>query len=198
MLGNKVNIISRLQDYNLKQDFQYFAGPRSSFKFGFNSIFHRIIPGAITFNTDKSTGELKLDDKNALENAVYGSHELKVTELFTVEYGLRVSAFSAMGPGNFYSYDEDGNATDTAAYKTGDFVKTYVNLEPRIGASYILNEVSSVKASYGRNTQNLHLLSNSTSGSPTDLWIPSSINVKPEIADQISLGYFRNLKENKY
>ena len=198
VLGNKVNIISRLQDYNLKQDFQYFANMRSSFKFGFNTIYHRIIPGAITFNTDKATGELELDDKNAWENAVYASHEYKINERLNIEYGLRVSAFSALGPGNFYTYDADGLATDTATYASGDFVKTYVNLEPRLGASYILNERSSVKASYGRNTQNLHLLSNSTSGSPTDLWIPSSINVKPEIADQVALGYFRNFKENRY
>lgn len=191
-------IISRIQDYNLKQDFQFYADTKNKLKFGFNSIYHKIVPGIITIASDSSVRELKLKNNNAWENAAYISHEWKPTELLGFEYGIRVSSFSALGPGDFYTYNEKGETTDTASYSSGEFVKTYFNAEPRFAANYILNEKSSVKASYGRNAQHLHLLSNSTSGNPTDLWIPNSNNVKPEIADQVSLGYFRNFKENTY
>jgi hypothetical protein len=103
-----------------------------------------------------------------------------------------------MGPGNFYAYDTAGNIISTKYYSSGQVVKTYMNLEPRFSASYQLTENRSFKAAYSRNVQNLHLLSNSASTNPTDLWIPSSPNVKPEIADQFSLGYYQNFRNNKY
>lgn len=196
--GTKGKIISRIQDYNLKQDFQYFASSKSKLKFGFNSIYHKIIPGAITTESESSVKELDFTQKNAWENAAYFSHEYKPSGLLGFEYGVRLSSFSLLGPGDFYTYNTNGETTDTATYKSNEFVKTYFNIEPRFAANYILNEKSSLKFAYGRNTQNLHLLSNSTSGNPTDLWIPSSNNVKPEIADQLSLGYFRNFKDNTY
>jgi hypothetical protein len=194
LAGTKGSIISRIQDYGLKQDFQYFANTRHQLKFGFNSIYHKIIPTG----TDKSVSELNLPDKNSWENAAYLSHDYKPNNRLSFEYGLRLSAFSPIGPGTFYTYNELGETTDSASYTSGQFVNTYLNLEPRISANYLLNEKNSVKAAYARNTQNLHLLSNSTSGNPTDLWIPSSPNVKSEIADQVSLGYFRNFKDNTY
>src|SRR5690606_22240921 len=81
---------------------------------------------------------------------------------------------------------------------SGDLVKSYLMLEPRFSASYLLNDRTSVKLSYNRNTQNIHLLSNSTSSTPTDLYVMSSNNIKPEIADQLSTGYFRNFSDNNY
>jgi len=196
--GNSIDIISRIQDYGIKQDFQYFANTKNKIKFGFTSTYHKIIPGAITTSSNSPIGKLNLTNKFAFENALYVSHEIKATEKFSFEYGLRLTSFSLLGPGDFYTYDANGTTTDTASYSSNQFVKTYFNLEPRASANYILNEKSSIKAFYGRNTQNLHLISNSTSTNPTDLWIPSSNNVKPEIADQVSLGYFRNFKENTY
>ncbi len=194
--GTQIDIISRIQDYSLKQDFQYFANTRNKLKFGFNSTYHKIIPGAITVTSTSPIGELNLPNKYALENAIYASDEIKLTEKLNFEYGLRLNSFSLIGPGNFSSYNADGEAIDTITYTSGQFAKTYYNLQPRISTSFIINEKSSVKAAYDRNAQNLHLLSNSTSGNPTDLWIPSSNNVKPELCDQVSLGYFRNFKEN--
>jgi hypothetical protein len=194
--GVNLNIISQIRDFSLKQDFQLFSGTNNTLKFGFNSIYHEIIPGAITAssNVDLKT----LTNKYAWENAFYVSHQYTFSNKFSVEYGARLSAFSLIGPGNFYSYDSNGNPIDTTYYRAGQFVKTYFNLEPRATLNYILNQQSSVKASYSRNVQNLHLISNSTSGNPTDLWIPSSNNVKPEIADQVSLGYYRNFSDNMY
>lgn len=198
LAGTDGEIISRIQDYNFKQDFQYFPNTKNRFKFGFNSIYHKIIPGAITTKSDLSISELNLAHKQALENAVYITHEYKPSEIINFEYGIRLTSFSTLGPGNFYTYNALGETIDTATYSKGEFVKSFFNIEPRFAANFILNEKSSLKAAYGRNTQNLHLLSNSTSGNPTDLWIPSSNNVKPEIADQISIGYFRNFKNNMF
>ncbi|MGZ4048829.1 MAG: TonB-dependent receptor [Bacteroidia bacterium] len=196
--GNNLDIISRIQDYGIKEDFQYFLNSKNKIKFGLNSVYHKIIPGAITSSTNSPISKLNLPNKYAWENAVYVSHEIRLTEKFTFEYGLRLSSFSLLGPGDFYSYDNAGNTTDTLTSSSGKFVKTYFNLQPRASANYVLNSKSSIKTSYGRNAQYMHLLSNSTSGNPTDLWIPSSNNVKPELCDQYSLGYFRNFKENMY
>jgi hypothetical protein len=195
-MGTKMSIISRIQDYNLKQDFQYYAGTKSTLKFGYNSTYHKIIPGAIT--TSDNINMKNLANRYAWENALYISHQYKFSGKTSIEYGSRFTIFSLLGPGSFYTYDSEGNTLDTAKYSSGQFVKTYFNIEPRITINYIITSRSSVKASYSRNVQNLHLLSNSTSGNPTDLWIPSSNNVKPEIADQFSLGYYRNFNDNKY
>jgi hypothetical protein len=191
-------IVSRIQNWNLKQDYQYFISSKSSIKFGFNSIYHKIIPGVVTLESNSSYHYLNLSNKFAWENALYYSQEYKPNELLSVEFGLRFSAFSIIGPGDFYKYDSQGKTIDTTKLKSGSFLKTYYNPQPRFSINYILNERSSIKASYARNVQDLHLLSNSTSGDPTDSWIPSSNNVKPEIADQVALGYFRNFKDNNY
>jgi hypothetical protein len=109
-----------------------------------------------------------------------------------------LSSFNITGPGDFYSYNSEGETKDTITYSSGKIVKSYLNLQPRFAATYQLNKISSAKVSYSRNVQNLHLLSNSTGSNPTDLWIPSSNNVKPEIAEQVSAGYYRNINNNKY
>src|ERR1017187_1024016 len=103
---------------------------------------------------------------------------------------------SLLGPGTFKTYDAAGDALTSVTYAHGATVKTYFNLEPRFSASYLLNDEGSIKASYNRNPQNIHLLNNSTSSTPTDLYVMSSNNIKPEIADQVSTGYFKNFNEN--
>ncbi len=194
----KGSILSRIQNYNLKQDFQYYADHRHELKFGINSIYHQIVPGGITIETNDDISKTEMPDNFGWENAAYISHKWKFSEALNVEYGFRASSFSAIGPGDFYTFSSEGVPIDTATYGSGDFVKTYFFVEPRFALNYILNEVSAVKLAYGRNTQNLHLLSNTTSGNPTDLWIPSSINVKPQVSDMVSLGYFRNFADNNY
>jgi len=115
-----------------------------------------------------------------------------------VTYGLRLSSFAVLGPGDFYEIDGDGNITDTLTYKKGQLVKNYINLEPRLAVSFILNPTTSIKASYVRNVQNLHLIANSTTSAPTDKWIASTNIVKPEIADLVSLGWYKNFAGNRY
>jgi hypothetical protein len=102
------------------------------------------------------------------------------------------------GAGTFNNYDVEGNITGTETYKAGEIVTNYFNLEPRFSASYQLTSSKAIKGSFTRNTQNLHLMSNSTATSPTDLYIMNSNNTKPEIADQFSLGYFNNFKNDNY
>lgn len=103
-----------------------------------------------------------------------------------------------VGPGTFSQYDAQGNTVASTHYKSGEIIKNYLHLEPRFSASYMFDDKQSIKASYNRNTQNIHLLTNSTSASPTDLYVMSSNNIKPEIVDQFSTGYFRNFQDNSY
>jgi hypothetical protein len=196
--SNNININSEIRDFSLKQDFQYYSHANNKLDFGFLVIHHTFIPAIIDASQGSSYNSLSLPKKYALEAAAYIYHEWAPIEKLHINYGLRLTAFSLLGPGNFYTYDSSGNAIDTSTYATGGIVKTYINPEPRVSFSYILNATSSLKASYTRNVQNVHLLSNSTTSNPTDLWIPSSNNVRPEIADQESIGYFRNFKDNRY
>lgn len=196
--NNKLLITSRIEDLNLKQDLQYYINANSKLNFGLNIIHHTLVPGVVEASEQSSFNSLKLQQKYSLENAAYISHELNTFNKFNFTYGLRFSSYSVLGPGNFYTYDAAGNTTDTATYTKGKFVKTYFNVEPRFAASYKFSEMRSLKFSYSRNVQNIHLLSNTTSANPTDLYIGSSNNVKPEIADQVALGYFQNFKDNGY
>ncbi len=195
---NNINISSSIRDFSLKEDLQYYANNDNKINFGFNVIHHSFAPGVIDASESSSYNSLSLPRKYALESAVYISHEWSPIEKLNLNYGMRLTSFVIFGPGNFYTYDPDGNAIDTATYSGGQVVKSYLNPEPRFSASYLLNASSSLKFSYTRNVQNVHLLSNSTSNNPTDLWVPSSNNIKPEIADQGAIGYFKNFKDNQY
>lgn len=190
------DITSKIRDYNVKHEYQFFANPKNTIRFGINSIYHTVTPGQITASEGSAINPIKLQERYGLESAVYASDQWNATERINVTFGARLSAFNALGEGDFYSFDENGNISDTTSYASGKIVKTYLNVEPRISAGFILDSSSSVKISYARNVQNLHLLSNSVSTSPTDLWVMSSAIIKPEIADQYAIGYYRNFREN--
>lgn len=196
--NNGFNITSGIKDVSLKQDFKYFISPTNSLKFGLNGIYHSFIPGEITPDANSNINRSELQEKYAWEAAAYVSDDMEVSERLNFNFGLRYSWFAQVGPGDIYTYDADGDVETTETYDNGKIVETYGGLEPRAGLTYLLNDESSVKASYGRNIQYLHLVSNSTSGTPIDIWIPSSNNVKPQIADQYALGYYRNFKEDAY
>jgi CarboxypepD_reg-like domain/TonB-dependent Receptor Plug Domain len=187
---------SVIKDLNLKQEFQFFPNTKNSWRFGFNTVKHTLTPGSLISDADASKNKIK-DNRNAWENAIYSNNTYTVSPKFTVDYGLRLSSWSILGGTTYNIYDKSLK-TSQVILEENKMGKTYFNFEPRLSMNYILNAQSSVKAGFARNTQNLHLLSNSTSSNPTDQWIGSSYNIKPEIADQVSLGYFRNFADNKY
>ncbi|MDO7849767.1 TonB-dependent receptor [Hymenobacter sp. M29] len=191
------SIDSKIQDWNLKQDFEFYPSSAQTLRFGGQAIYHTITPGHVT--ADASSGINATADKTnySLETAAYVSHDWQAAPRLNFTTGLRLSGFSLLGPGTYSSYDAAGNVLAATDYACNKFLKTYVKLEPRFAASLQLNEASSVKASYARNVQNLHLLSNANASSPTDLYIPTSFNVKPEVADQVSAGYYRTLGPKK-
>ena len=195
---SQFQITSGIQDLNFKTDFQYFTDASGTVKFGLNSIYHTFLPGKVTSIAGSIINNTALENKFALENALYVAHEIDMIPGVKVNYGLRFSAFSLIGPAHLYDYDEYGNISDTLTYGSGNIIKTYVSLEPRLAVNILLNETSSLKTSYTRTTQYLHLLSNSTTTNPSDVWVPSTNNVKPQFADQIDAGYFRNFLDNEY
>ncbi|MGF1923512.1 MAG: TonB-dependent receptor, partial [Bacteroidia bacterium] len=196
--GSEFSVNSSIKDFNLKQDFSFALNNNHELKFGFDAIHHTIAPGQITSPSTSSINPIKVETRKGLEFATYISDQSSIGDKLKLVYGVRLSSYSVLGGGTFKTYDVDGIATSSTFYKEGSFVKTYVNLEPRFSASFQLNDARAIKAAYTRNVQNLHLMSNSTATSPTDLYIMNSLNTKPELADQYSLGYFNNFKDNSY
>ena len=195
---NNFKVSSSIRDLNLKQDFQLSLSNSHNLRFGLDMVNHRIAPGSITSSAGSSVNEETIERRKGMEVSAYVSDEWEINDKFNIVYGLRASSFFLRGPGIFNNYDLEGRISSSRNYKSGELVKKYLRLEPRLSASYLLSEYSSLKVSYTRNSQNLHLMSNSTANSPTDLYIMSSNNVKPEIADQVAGGYFRNFNEDKY
>jgi len=194
--NNTMKVISKIQDWNLKEDLHYYLNSNNTLKFGFNSIYHTFVPSKV--DSTVFFHVRSMDNRYALENAVYISNEQTITKHLKATYGLRYSLFSSIGTGTEYTYDEVSDVVDSATYPKGKIYNTYGGFEPRLLMDYIINDSSSVKVSYARTRQYIHLLSNTTSTTPFDLWVPSNINILPEIADQYTLGYFRNFSNNMY
>ncbi len=188
---------SFLRDLGLKADFSYYLNTNNSIKFGASVIYHMINPGHTRGVGDKSVAtDVKVPDNFAVETAVYASNEQHLGRHFIAKYGLRLSMFQNVGTATLFHYNSSFVAIDSTVYKAGVLYHTYAGLEPRLGLLYEFNEKTSLKASYARTYQYLQLAQNSTVGNPLDIWFPASPNIKPQIADQIALGYFRNFRHN--
>ncbi len=191
-------ILSKINDVNLKQDFQWFINNNHKLRFGVNGIYHQVLPGQLETESDFIQAK-KLPKAPSLELAGYVTNDHQITKKLNATYGLRFTALSVLGNGSpFHSYDSAGNLASSTTYNKGAFTKTYFNIEPRLALSFAYSETASFKAAYSRNVQNVHTLSNSTSSNPTDVVLFSSMNIRPEIADQVSLGWFKNFKERMY
>ncbi|SHE37513.1 TonB-dependent Receptor Plug Domain [Mariniphaga anaerophila] len=194
-----LKIRSEIQDVNLKQDFSFYMNADNTLKFGFNIINHRILPGEVRVNEGYTyISPENISRRRAVEWAGYVSNSWRTSDKIKLYYGLRLALFSNIGPGEFYEFDDSGELIETIQIGKGKSYKTQGGLEPRLGFNYTFTNRSSVKASYNRIYQFLHLLTNSTTTTPTDLWLPSSNNVKPQISDQFSVGYFQNFKSNEF
>lgn len=194
----EITIGSQINDVNLKQDFTYYANPNNTLKFGGNVIHHNILPGEIQVSENSAINPEEISMRRAIEWAAYASNSQSISNRLKLYYGLRLALFTNIGPGEFYEFNALGELDQTTKIDGFEFVQTQGGLEPRLGLNFILNSQSSLKTSYNRIYQFLHLLSNSTTTTPTDLWLPSSNNVKAQISDQVSLGYFRNFKNNEF
>jgi len=192
------NWLSFLEDYGFKGDFIWYPSPEHTFRYGISAYYHIIKPGMITVeDQDGNSTESELSDNHALENGLYFSGESRFGERFALRYGLRYSMFINAGPATVLDYDEDYQVVDSTVYEKWDLYNLYQGLEPRIAANYILNDRSSVKASYSRTRQYLQMASNSSAGTPLDIWFPASPNIEPQLSDQVAAGYFRNFFDNK-
>lgn len=187
---------SEIQDINFKEDFNFYINSNNTLNFGGNFIHHTFRPGEIETGSDIDFVLNDIDERRSLESALYISNEQSIKKRWKIVYGLRYSNFVQIGPGDIYSFNENGDITGSTAYDKWEKVQAYNGLAPRLSASYILNEKSSIKGSFARTYQYIHLVSNSTSSLPTDVWMPSSNNIKPQIADQVAVGYFRNFLDN--
>lgn len=204
---------SGIQNFNLKYDLKHYINNKLQINYGLNNTYYVFNPGRIKPNSPNSgILEEQLTKKYANENAVYIDIEHQISENLSLEYGLRASQFNRLGQDKFYVYENDNpvefdpftlvyrEATpiDTINPGRGGTLKKFFNLEPRISASYNFKGQSSIKASYTRLAQYLHLLSNTSSPTPLDVWTPSGPFVKPQLLDQYALGYFRNIKGGDY
>jgi hypothetical protein len=177
---------------NLSHEISYYQKPGSRFRFGFNSIHHTVTPGKVE-SEGAGVNDVTLQDRYGWENGLYASWDKQFSERLSMAAGVRLSLYSVLGAGDFYTFNPSGDPVDTTSYGSG-IITTYANLEPRASFSYMLSKRASLKAAYARTTQHLHLLSNSTAANPTDKWLPNTLNVKPEIGDQLSAGLFRDLE----
>lgn len=196
-MGMDLKGLSKIKDVNLKQDFTFQYADDNLLRMGLTLTHHNLGPGDYDFETDQLS-TIRLHHRNSLENALYASHQIKLSEKLELIYGMRLSAFMALGGGEYYTLDADRNVMDSTWYSKGKVVKTYMHLEPRLSAVYKLNAVSSLKAGYARTVQHIHTLSYAAQGTPFDRWTSSSNNIKPQQADQVSIGYFRNFADNHY
>jgi len=190
---------SALTDYNLKGNFTWFLSSNNTLTFGFTSIYHDFFPGVIEGLGENPTfGKYELGDNHALESAFYISNQQTIGSKLTLRYGLRFSVFNNIGPNTVYAYNVEGDPVDSTFYGNNKIYNTYFNFEPRLGLVYQLTETASLKASYTRTAQYIQQAQNSTAGSPLNIWFPASPNIKPQLGNQVSAGYFKNFKEGMF
>ena len=194
-----VKLQSGIRDLSLKQDFDFYPFSGQKIKFGLLYTYHRFTPSVVSGQQDSVVfNPLNAQVKFAHEAALYIQDEWEVTPKFQVNAGLRYSGFQQIGPNKIYTTDANGNRTDSTVYKAGKPVKTYGGLEPRLTLRYSLNDETSLKASVTRNLQYIHLVSNSGTTLPTDIWVPSTYKVKPQLSWLYAAGIFKNFDNNVF
>lgn len=185
-----VDVFSGVRDYNLKLDFDWFPSPQHSIKYGLAYTYHRLTPNIAEARSGEEVFGNNLEPRFAHEWGAYLLDDWKISPRFGINAGLRLSSFTQLGP-----YVSTFNEQE---FGEGEAVTTYTNLEPRLSARYQLNPKSSLKAGVTRTAQYLHLVSNSTSTLPADVWVPSSELVRPQLGWQYAFGYFRNFRDNAW
>ena len=213
--GLKLNFVefdwvSGIQNFNIKYDLKHYLTNTFKLQYGLNSIYYKFNPGRIEPTTPTSgINSFKLTDKYAFENAIYVEAEHEISNKVALSYGLRFSSFMRLGQDELNIYDNDEGVVfnpdlqiyekavpiGTEAFDRSDIIESFMNVEPRFSISYLIDNESSVKASYNRLSQYLHLLSNTSSPTPLDVWAPSGKYIQPQLLDQFALGYFKNIND---
>lgn len=216
--GFKMDIVdfqwdSGIKNFNLKYDFKHYLSEKIKLSYGLQGIYYAFNPGKLYPTTPESViKERTLDNKYALETGFYADVEQSITPSLNVSYGLRLSSFYHLGKRAINVYENDqavvfnpntqtyhkGTPIGTKIFESGKIIDLYSNLEPRFTLSYALNDNKSIKASYARTAQYLHLISNTSSPTPLDVWTPSDSFLKPQKADQYAVGFASNFAEDKY
>jgi len=204
---------SDIKNYNFKYDFKHYISNNLALNYGLNSIYYKFNPGTIRpFDESSGIHPDQISRKNAFENALYISAEQKLTDRLSINYGLRYSNFQRLGKEEINTYEnneavvfnpeyqiyEEATPTGTINYDKYKRIVGFGNFEPRLAIAYALNDDKSVKLSYNRMSQYIHLISNTASATPLDIWAPSDKFLKPEISDQIAFGYLQNFANDKY
>lgn len=196
--------LSNLQEYSFKNDLSYALNSRNELSFGYHLTGRRFAPGTVSPNTSGSIFQtVEIQHMYALDHGLYVSNLHNISDRITLDYGVRLSIFQNIGPGDVFLYEDprdniDIVRTDTLHYDSWESIKTYVNVEPRLALRYMLADGQSLKLSYNRMVQNTHLISAATAPVPFNTWTPSNYYLEPQIADQVAAGYFRNFKDNIY
>jgi hypothetical protein len=204
---------SGIKNYNFKYDLKHYLTDRIKLFYGANAIYYDFNPGKIVpSNTSSGINPNQLDKKYAFEPAVYFDVEQQLSDKLSINYGLRYSLFYRLGQQEINTYTnnqavifnteqqiyEKAIPTGSDYYGSNETIAKFNNLEPRLAIAYVLDENQSLKMSYNRMTQYLHLISNTQSPTPLDIWAPSDHFIKPQVLDQMAVGYFAEFNDGKY
>ncbi len=195
---------SKIADYSLKTSFTYVLNPNNELTFGWSAVYHRLLPGSrepLDQNAS-STNSVQLENEQGLESAAYFSQETRKDNL-TLNYGLRLSSLHTLGSGTVFDYQEglpfaDSTIIDTLSFNNLEVIDKKYILEPRIAINWRINEKTAIKAAFSRTAQYLHLISNTISPEPTDIWKLSDRYIPPTTTNQYTLGLYKNLKDNTW
>jgi len=194
---------SYINNHSLKTDFTYYLNSKNEIGFGGSSTYYIFEPGTATAVNNLGENTFGVPNKYAMENAIYLSDDWTPNNRFTIRAGIRGSQFLYLGKSNVYTFRdpfaEGQRRFVDSVWQACDneVIQQYLNLEPRFGFKYQWNRYTSIKGGYNRMVQNLHLISNTAASVPFDVWSPSTNNIKPELADQYTIGYFKNFSIGK-
>jgi len=200
---NKFEWDSKIETLNLKPEFTYFIDTNNEFSVGGEFLIYRFEPANAQGVSDGKITDITIPKKYAFEGSIYLGNEQKFSN-FSFSYGLRTSFYKYLGPGTKYIFNQSINPGERKTINSEikmdkwENIQSFSNVEPRISINYKLNNSNSLKISYNKMVQYIHLLSNTAASSSLDVWTPSTNNIKPETVDSYAFGYFRNFKENLY
>ncbi|SMD34670.1 Outer membrane receptor proteins, mostly Fe transport [Reichenbachiella faecimaris] len=194
---NEFDWSSRVKNFSFKPEFTFFINPENEISFGGETLYFSFEPANASGVSEGEIIDFSLEQKHVIESTTFVSNNQKIGNNVELEYGVRLSSFALLGSGKSITYGDTTPGTrkpvvGVESHNKGDLMQSYHNLEPRFAMKYQLNDYSSLKASYNKTSQYIHLISNTTASNPLDVWTPSSNNIKPQIGHQIALGWFRN------